>query len=209
MAYQAAKDRLERKFGGERRHVSLYLEELENFPPIQSENAKLVDQFADLLDIAIINLTDANRKEDLGNGVLYIHLQKKMPESMLKRYHRWIFETSSEENVLTLHEWIVQEAKFQVIAAETSQRISVPGNTSKTSGKRQSQTFYADSKPQVGCALCKGEHKIWNCDSFKQLPVKNKWEEAKKLKLCYRCLGRNHCAVKCKKTRQCGVNNSQ
>ena len=40
--------------------MSVYLEKLDKFPSIQSENAKLVDQFADLLNIAIKNLTDAN-----------------------------------------------------------------------------------------------------------------------------------------------------
>ena len=42
---------------------------------------------ADLLDIAVINLKEAGRSAELGDGSLYLKLQKKMTESMLTRYH--------------------------------------------------------------------------------------------------------------------------
>ena len=38
MAYDTALQRLERKFGGNRRQVALYLEELENFYQMKGEN---------------------------------------------------------------------------------------------------------------------------------------------------------------------------
>ena len=61
-AYEAAKSRLERKFGGHRRQINLHLEELDQFRPIRPGNAKDLDRLADLLDVIIINLKDAGRK---------------------------------------------------------------------------------------------------------------------------------------------------
>ena len=58
-AYEAANDRLERKFGGKRRQIAIYLEELEQFRQIRPSNAKDIEEFADLLDIAMINLQEA------------------------------------------------------------------------------------------------------------------------------------------------------
>ena len=58
-AYEAAKDRLERKFGGKRRQIALHFEELEEFPQIRQGHTKDIEEFADLLDIAIINLYEA------------------------------------------------------------------------------------------------------------------------------------------------------
>ena len=55
-AYEAAKDRLDRKFGGQRRQISLYLEELENFRLIRAGNSKNIEKFADLFDVAVVNL---------------------------------------------------------------------------------------------------------------------------------------------------------
>ena len=50
-------------------------------------NYKDMEKFADLLDIAIVNLKEANRFEELQDRLLYMKLQKKLPASMLTRYH--------------------------------------------------------------------------------------------------------------------------
>ncbi len=47
-AYEAAKARLERTFGGNR-------EELENFKPLRPGNAKDLEGLADLLDVTVVN----------------------------------------------------------------------------------------------------------------------------------------------------------
>ena len=78
-AYEAAKSRLERKYGGTRRQMAIYLGELESFKPIRTGYAKDIEKFADLLDIAVVNLKEAGRQDELGNGSLYVKLQKKDP----------------------------------------------------------------------------------------------------------------------------------
>ena len=69
-----------------------------------------------MLDIAIVNLKEANRLEELKDGLLYMKLQKKLPASMLTHYHRWIFENHKIESVEVLREWVIQEAEFQIKA---------------------------------------------------------------------------------------------
>ena len=71
------------KFGGKWRQIAINLEELETFKPIRPDNSKDTEIFADLLDIAVINLKEAGRIEDLEDGSLYLKLQKKMTEAML------------------------------------------------------------------------------------------------------------------------------
>ena len=39
-AYEAAEERLERKFGGQRRQNAIRLEEVENFKPLRPDNSK-------------------------------------------------------------------------------------------------------------------------------------------------------------------------
>ena len=112
-AYEAAKGRLERKFGGKRRQIALYLEELEEFPQIRLGHAKDIEEFADLLDIAMISLQEAGQHHELGVGSLFAKLQRKIPEAMLARYNRWVLEyTDKEESVVSLREWILQESEF-------------------------------------------------------------------------------------------------
>ena len=63
-AYETAKDRLERKFGGQKRQIALYLEEIDSFKPVRYGNPKDLKKYADLLDITIANLKEANCLED-------------------------------------------------------------------------------------------------------------------------------------------------
>ena len=63
---------------------------IDNYRPIFPGNSKDIERFADLQDIAIINLEEANYSEELQDGLLY--MKKKMPASILAVYHRWIFE---------------------------------------------------------------------------------------------------------------------
>ena len=84
-AYEAAKGRLDRKYGGKRRQIAFNLEELEEFLQIRQGQAKDIEEFADLLDIAMINLQEAKQHQELGFGSLYAKLQRKIPEAMLAR----------------------------------------------------------------------------------------------------------------------------
>ena len=68
-AYDAAKERLERKYGGKRRQIALQLEELHNFKPIRPGNSKDVERFADLLDITVINLKDTGHNSELDSRI--------------------------------------------------------------------------------------------------------------------------------------------
>ena len=82
-SYKIAKERLDRKFGGRRRQLAIYLEELENIKPTRNGNAKDLENFADVLDITIVNLREAGRYDELGNGSMYIKLQKKIPQILV------------------------------------------------------------------------------------------------------------------------------
>ena len=75
-AYQATKEMLERKFGGQHQQLAIYLEEIDSFRPVHPGNFKDMEKYVDLLDIAIVNFKEANHFEELQDGLLYIKLQK-------------------------------------------------------------------------------------------------------------------------------------
>ena len=101
-AYETAKERLERNFGGKRRQIALRLEELENFKPLRPGKARDLERLADLSDVTVVNLKEAGRHEELGSGSLYLSLCKKLTEAMLAHYHRWIHENGRWRSVETL-----------------------------------------------------------------------------------------------------------
>ena len=81
-------------------------------------------------------------------------------------------------------------------------------------------TFFGKSNQDTGsepptkhrvyklCNLFKS-HGIWNCSEFKTMEVPKRWEYAKKLKLCFRCLGEGHPGQSCFRARICGVDGCQ
>ena len=103
VAYEAAKERLERKYGGKHREIAINMEEIDQFKPIRPGYTRDVENLADLLDILTINL-----KEE--NGSLYLKMQKKFTETMVVDYKRWIFEKKNE-NLASLHEWLLRETR--------------------------------------------------------------------------------------------------
>ena len=101
----------------------------------------------DGVDIAIINLQEAGQHHELGFG--YAKLQRKIPETMLARYHRWVFECNKEESVLSLREWILQESEFQSIATEAVRGVS--GKATKppyrsTPRQGNQRTFFGEAE---------------------------------------------------------------
>ena len=182
---------------------AIKLEELENFKPLRPDNSKDMEEFADLLDIAVINLKEAGRSAELGDGSLYLKLQKKMTEPMLARYHRWVYENSQIESVETLREWVIQESQFHTIAHETVQGLT-KGDWRKIS------TFFTEpsitDRKQRQCPVCSKHHGIWNCEVYQKMTVPSRWETAKQFKLCYRCLNSGHQGSLCRRSRVCAVN---
>ena len=148
------------------------------------------------MDITTINLREAGKHQDLENGYLYIQLQRKLPQPLLARYHRWLFENNVPDSVVAFQTWVLQESHFQTIASETINELTV--HTSNTHLTRSTpnivgeRTFFIRTgvgEPQQikPCQACKEQHRVWQCKVFKQKDVSTRWNIAKRSQLCYRC----------------------
>ena len=191
------------------------MEDLEQFQQIQSGNAEGLERFADLLDITTINLREGGEHQDLENGYLYIQLQRKLPQSLLARYHRWLFENNVPQSVVALQTWVHKESRFQTIASETINWLTghtynthLTQSTSNIVGERTFFIRTGASEPQQKqpCPACKEQHRIWRCNVFTQKNVSKPWNFAKRFQLCYRCLAEGHHGKSCPRTRRCGKN---
>ena len=174
-AYESAKEQLEQKYGGQRHKVMLHMDELKNLKPICVDHPKDVEKFADLLDIAAINLREENRIEELGNGTFYRKLLKKMPERMITQYQRWVFDKEKKENIENLRSFVIREAEFQISAAETIHGLHRIGNKAKID-----HTYFGSSqqsnkvKYQKKCVFCNLDNSLWDCVQFKHPHIRQR-----------------------------------
>ena len=215
VAYECTKDRLERKYGGKDCRKAIFLEDLEQFRQIQPGNAEELERFADLLDMTVINLKEAGEHQDLGDGSLYIQLQRKLPQSLLARYNRWLFEYNVTESVVALKTWVMQETHFQTITSETVNGLT--GQTANTqlnqleSNRIEHRTLFirteaCQPQPIQSCQTCSKQHRVWKCHEFMQKDLSERWDITKRFQLCYRCLAEGHQGKSCRTTRRCGKN---
>ena len=160
------------------------------------------------MDVLTVNLQDVGQHSELGGGALYINVQRKLSETLLAHYNRWVFENHHPETVETLRTFINQEAEFLSTASET-----VRGIIKEEPKKNRERTFVTQAETPVTvvteskhwskpCQLCHESHGLWKCDKFKAMNNDQRWDEAKRLKVC-RCLGDNHHGQNCPRSRLC------
>ena len=69
--YEAAKASLNRKYGGNRRQVQAHIDELRKMRPINADNPRQLERFADIMERTVISLKKNRKSADLEGGTLY------------------------------------------------------------------------------------------------------------------------------------------
>ena len=203
-AYETAKEKLNRKYGGKRRQSAMYLQQLKNFESLKDGDSKSFEAFADLLETAVFTLKENSRFEELGNGTLYTTLLEKLSDKQMVEFLRWSEEKEIEESVESLSKWSLRESEFHVISAET--RHGLIGTVQKTYFAKQQKTSSQEcQKTVVMCGVCKEEHFTKDCQVFLVMSCSERWDAARACGLCFRCLGSRHIGRECKQGTQCGI----
>ena len=125
----------------------------------------------------------------------------------MSQYIRWVKENRRVESLITLKDWTAEEAEYQIQATEIKHGLK-SGNSSGKFHNRRSESFGSnrtDDKKRGTCKICGEGHAVWNCDVFKSRKIQEKWATAKKLGLCYRCLGDDHLGGECPRSRVCNI----
>ena len=70
-AYKAAKARLNRKYGGNMRQVQAHIDELRKMRPINADNSRELERFADIVERTVVSLKENKKFADLEGETLY------------------------------------------------------------------------------------------------------------------------------------------
>ena len=85
---------------------------------MREDNERDLERFSELLDGIIVNLKDANQEGELGDGSMYITLQRKFNKTVLSKYKQWVSDNRRLENVGTLKDFVNREFEFLTTASE-------------------------------------------------------------------------------------------
>lgn len=95
---------------------------------IRERSKKELENFADMLERAVINSQENDRAVDLQAGTLYTITLEKLPEKLLAQCYRRLNENHKVESLLTPKKWTAEEANYEIHATKLKQGLK-PGNS--------------------------------------------------------------------------------
>lgn len=84
-----------------------------------------------------------------------------------------------------------------MLEAVARRSLSTPSNDFLRSVKTGKSTIVHAATSGIKCAKYKGEHQLYQCKTFKELPVTEHLNKVKSLKLCLNCLKGKYFAKDC------------
>ena len=196
-AYRAATARLNQKYRRNRRQVQAHIDELRKMRPINADNPRELERFADMVEMTVVSLRKVRhlltRKEEHCMQLYwknFLNLYLASTTDGLKKREAW----SLLKSCVTTE--VAEEAEYQVQASEIKHGLSSAG---KARGKSSTKSYFGttEEKRDRPCKVCNQKHPIWKCDVFKGMEHKKKWEMAKELGLCYRCMRKGQLSDSC------------
>ena len=209
-AYERAKSKLEKKYGGERRLMIKHLTALRDMPKIKSRNLEDMEHFLVILERVMIALQDSGPGRELTGQNLNLTAKEKLSQRDVQAYKYWLIEHSNEDNFETLVEWVELQVQIMEEAQEETSGIGTKPEERKYlrgNDRRHNRGFNNTHKP-TSCIVtsCKENHPPWVCGAFKALPVSQRKELISNSKRCFRCLAAGHRKRDCPNVRRCGLN---
>ena len=170
-------------------------------------NANDLERFAELLDTLMVKLCDAGQDGELGAGSLYVSLLRKLNEQLVVKYQDWLREKHLEGNVRNLHAFVKDKAESWMVALETVRRLGQQKTKVLSAGSTLAVTQVSVKKKSipVKCKVCAKDHGLWFCEQFKALPVDQRWEKARELRVCFSCLSHSHRSSTCRRAKRCPI----
>ena len=213
-AYERAKAKLEKKYGGERRLQIKHLAALRGWQKVRPRNIEDMENFLAILERVMIALQDSGPGRELSDQNLNFTAKDKLSEEDVQAYKYWLINRSLEDTFETLVEWV--ELKVQIMEEakeETSglgkRKVDKPDERrGDRRDERRHVRGYNTTTRAGRCivASCGEAHPPWTCRAFKALSVPERRELIAKTRRCFRCLAAGHHRKECPKVRCCGIN---
>ena len=213
--YSAAWNILERKFGRPHVIIDAQLESLRKANQVKPHDSTNLITFSVIVSNFVNVLKEYKHIGDLqSSSTLYMAVDK-LPQVLKEKW--WFYVDDKDEDwpdLIMFEKWLSRMAfvhegfsAFKGERKEEDRRNANRGKQfSKTSNFSASSNLQETKQTQSDhCPLADCTHKIWNCPSFKNMSVNDRYVAVRRERLCYGCLGKGH-AIKDCKVKLCGIN---
>ena len=82
-----------------------------------------------------------------------------------------IYEWREQESLEILKKWVIQEAEYETVAAESIHDLKAQDNKYHRKEKSYVVGWKTGRKPVRQCIVCSKEHPIWCCEKLKSMSI--------------------------------------
>ena len=226
--YRTARNLLQKEYGSSYKIASTYVEKLSSGPTIKAEDGEALKRFSIALTGCKNTLTEIGYLSKLENPDTLRAIVQRLPFGLRQKWRDVadnITETQNREiTIADLSDFVSAKARaathavFGNISSQPLQSLGgsearrrPPPRTRSSFGTQAETSQEHDNiemqSNQAGrkCPLCKSDHWLSQCDTFKEKSLAARWQYVNSENLCSNCLVAGHSAHSCPKKGFCRV----
>lgn len=194
--YLEAWQLLNERFDNKRRIIQTHIKAIFEIAPIPKENCTLLRGLLDNVLKHFRALKALQRPVETWDDIMIHLVMTKLDPVTIKEW-----ETSRLDAAIPTFKELTDFLSKRCQALETISNRSTASRTnsdvSNNSQKAKNPSAHVTTSNQ-SCIHCKNKHFVFQCDSFRKLPVERRFEIVKNAHLCINCLrSQNHQAKNC------------
>ena len=182
-AYARALSLLQKRYGNKTEQRRIFKQTLYKLPKVAAEDYKGLQRFTDEVRGLLAGL---NGDKGIDADEVIAELADKLPRDYRSQWRAFV-RTLPDPTMEIFSEWLEDLAMSyrDLPLSNWSKQQRGSGESSKTGRAFSTAT---DSS----CSVCGKEHKVASCPDFQKMTGKEKFQVAKKKRLCFTCLGSGH-----------------
>lgn len=198
--YETAWLKLKKRYSNKRIIVNSYLHKLMSLRNVTQENAHSIRNLLDSATDCLTGLKSIGVDTTTWDPIVIHLITSKMDSESLKQWEENVSRECDDQ--LPTFEMLTNflETRFRALEGVQSSRNNTRTTRTNPDNKR---VFY--TSPKEGCVVCGGDHFIYQCKSFVQMPVEDKKSFIEKNNLCFNCLIPNHGVKHCRQKSRCRI----
>ncbi|XP_076387400.1 uncharacterized protein LOC143264382 [Megachile rotundata] len=197
--YLVAWDLLRKRCNKPRKIINAHLKILFDLPEITRDTPASLRQLAEQAQVHVNALQAVNQPIEHWDTLLIHIISNKLDRNTRRAWERTL-EDEEIPKFKQLLEFINKHARGDDLILDTLNSSKSHGIQDRLRSKTQlrSQSYIATDDRKQLCVLCKGEHQIYLCNRFLQLPIRERLNTVRKSKLCLNCLRPSHTVANCR-----------
>jgi hypothetical protein len=221
---------LQELYGNKQRAIKKWIRKLRTMPAPSMENAKSIMAFRVELSNGLVSLKNMEAYSYLDSPTLPDDIIEKFPLYFRRKWYQHVSEvlhlTAGDASLEQFEKWFKKNTQWVLFESgdnKTKQKyqldknnkvmvhdlqtlpdnVDASGKNSKSTVENKNTNKTESSKKN--CCFCqKYNHSIVECKSFERVALQQRWDFAKKKRLCFCCLSQMH-GAECPVKKVCGI----